>query len=602
VVRKADAKERKAREKSSSSSSSSEAEETGGRVNGAMGRGAKKVERALTPAEQRTKASARVLAELAADSVAAQVATVENPQKLGQMKEASVLAAALVADLGQGSFGPKADTKVSVGSLADAFESAERPSAKGTAGQPTVEAGALSLAERQARAAVLQGEIAKTKADIASVVSATVTKPGGGLARGAASSGGTSSREVGRATPPAVRAGPDPAAKAARSGMASTGDSAGGGSSAEPTLVAPARQETPEERAKRKAAEAAKLTAKSAAAAALAAAAKEGRPLTASEAAAIRALETPEERAKRKAAEALAAGGRRQETQEERAKRKAAEAARAARKAQEAEKAKLADAGIVAKNGSSSSSGAPKKELTTIYVDSGSSVSAFNLYDGLPMPDPVKDEDCKKKASITDRPKLEYTPDKTKVLFLDIDGVVRPLMGCFQMSSIVMDGENVPIVEGSSEFLPSSLAALRTILEATGCIMVMSSEWRRHDSLRDGVNRNLRMNGLPMCVDNTPQQERDMTGNPLRSFAIRRAREIGEWLRSHPEVKQWVALDDIDLGMADEERIFGQPFLTQRLVLTDKVACLTARDAKKACDILEGKLNKPRDLAVSSDT
>mmetsp|Transcript_67437 Transcript_67437/g.156549 ORF Transcript_67437/g.156549 Transcript_67437/m.156549 type:complete len:170 (+) Transcript_67437:731-1240(+) len=164
------------------------------------------------------------------------------------------------------------------------------------------------------------------------------------------------------------------------------------------------------------------------------------------------------------------------------------------------------------------------------------------------------------------------------------------------MSSITMDGENVPIVDGDTEFIPSAMHALRHVLEQTGATLVLSSEWRRHPTLREGVNTNLRQKGLPTILDDTPTIERELTGNPLRSFAIRRAREIGFWLRSHPDVRHWVALDDIDLGEADEERQAGQPLLTPRLVLTEKTACLTPADAQLAVNILNGKLNAPRVL------
>mmetsp|Transcript_69409 Transcript_69409/g.196683 ORF Transcript_69409/g.196683 Transcript_69409/m.196683 type:complete len:212 (-) Transcript_69409:66-701(-) len=198
-------------------------------------------------------------------------------------------------------------------------------------------------------------------------------------------------------------------------------------------------------------------------------------------------------------------------------------------------------------------------------------------------------------SRVTDIRKLNYTEDRTKVVFLDIDGVLRPLWGNqFQISSIMMDGENVPLVDGDTEFIPSAMASLRMILEATGAILVLSSEWRRHPTLREGVNANLRQKGLPMLTDDTPLIDRELTGNPLRSFAIRRAREMGMYLRSHPDIRQWVALDDIDLGQADEERQPGQPLLNPRLVLTDKSLCLLPSDAQMAINILSGKLNKLR--------
>lgn len=316
----------------------------------------------------------------------------------------------------------------------------------------------------------------------------------------------------------------------------------------------------------------------------------------AAEATASRAAETPEQRAKRKAAEAAA---RAAETPEERTKRKNLEAAalvtetpeqRAKRKAAE----DATTAARRAKRGEVEAKRLKKQKEDALLG---------SLYDTLPMPDPEKDAEAARKAELeaaaqaAKRPKLDYKEDRAKIIFLDIDGVVRPLYGNqFQISSIQMDGENVPLIaDGGTEFMTTAMNSLRYILAQTNAGIVLSSEWRRFSTLRDGVVRTLQQHGLPAPFDDTPKHEREFgTGNILKSFAVRRAREIGEWLRQHPDTRQWVALDDIDLGMADDERQAGQPLLTPRFVLTDKSACLTTKDAKWAVSILSGNLNKVR--------
>jgi len=110
--------------------------------------------------------------------------------------------------------------------------------------------------------------------------------------------------------------------------------------------------------------------------------------------------------------------------------------------------------------------------------------------------------------------------------------------------------------------------------------------------LRDGVDSNLKHRGLPPIHADTPLHQLERFGDPLKSFAQRRAREIGEYLTSTHEVKRWVALDDIDLSMADDDRRPGQPALGPRLVLTDKGICLTKEDAQKAIALLNGTLGK----------
>merc|ERR1712194_326858 len=83
----------------------------------------------------------------------------------------------------------------------------------------------------------------------------------------------------------------------------------------------------------------------------------------------------------------------------------------------------------------------------------------------------------------------------------------------------------------------------------------------------------------------------------------RRAREITLWLREHREVRRWVALDDLDLGKADEVKLPDTLWMAKGLVLTDREVGLTLSDARKAAELLTdgGKRVSARSGVGSAD-
>eukprot|EP00929_Paragymnodinium_shiwhaense_P009105 TRINITY_DN113152_c0_g1_i1.p1 TRINITY_DN113152_c0_g1~~TRINITY_DN113152_c0_g1_i1.p1 ORF type:complete len:276 (+),score=59.00 TRINITY_DN113152_c0_g1_i1:124-951(+) len=235
---------------------------------------------------------------------------------------------------------------------------------------------------------------------------------------------------------------------------------------------------------------------------------------------------------------------------------------------------------------------------TSTAVSSGGD-SLGGLYDFLPPPDPTKDQAAKEAAEKSEfkRPKLPPA-DPTRVIFLDIDGVLLPVGS---LETIVIDGVPVPTRDTvrENDFSISSLGNLRHIVHQTGATIVLSSEWRRQEKLKSSVNAVLKSQDMPTLRDSTeifsPKPEL-YKQSPLLAWCERRAREIGKWLKDHPDVTAWVALDDLDFAMADAVRVAGTPWIKYRSVHTHDKICITEEDAAQAIQILKNPPPEPRVL------
>lgn len=225
-----------------------------------------------------------------------------------------------------------------------------------------------------------------------------------------------------------------------------------------------------------------------------------------------------------------------------------------------------------------------------------------SLYGGLPEPDPMKDKALVERLKEKENWRAHRFPplpqdDPSKVIFLDVDGVLRPLTaGGFR--AMMVDGEWALRAE-TADFISGSLLALRHIVEETGAVMVLSSEWRRDQNMREGVDAALAEYEMRPCVTWTPTDlQRDMGTDPFKAFTERRAREISQWLEKNPQVRQWVVLDDINMSMADEDRKPGTWLMTPRIVQTHRKVGLTLEQAKNAVKLLRGEKLPPQILAV----
>merc|ERR1719160_449123 len=213
------------------------------------------------------------------------------------------------------------------------------------------------------------------------------------------------------------------------------------------------------------------------------------------------------------------------------------------------------------------------------------------------MPQPDQDQEqannMARQAEAARAPNVQTLPSQsiTKVIFLDVDGVLRPARaGGFE--AVGIDG-GTAIKADTSDFFAGAMQALRHVIERTGAVVVLSSEWRRDETLREAINKMLVSNGMrPVHSCTTVALERDMTtSDVLKSFAERRAREISEWLSRHEhEVREWVVIDDVNLAIADEQKKPTTKPMGPRLVQTVPLFGLTMGNAKTAVRILLGEL------------
>merc|ERR1719453_1385725 len=107
-----------------------------------------------------------------------------------------------------------------------------------------------------------------------------------------------------------------------------------------------------------------------------------------------------------------------------------------------------------------------KKQKVSAVPIQVSDADFGGLYDFLPEPDPQKDANAKASATKVSRPKLP-PEDKTKVIFLDVDGVILP---SGSVETIIIDGVALPIRDKikESDFPAAAMGNLRDIIQQTG--------------------------------------------------------------------------------------------------------------------------------------
>lgn len=143
-----------------------------------------------------------------------------------------------------------------------------------------------------------------------------------------------------------------------------------------------------------------------------------------------------------------------------------------------------------------------------------------------------------------------------KILFLDHDGVIclNDNFGTRFKKGYHLDNS---ILNRFDDFDKESIKVLNDIIKQTDCEIVVSSDWRHLVSIEE-MGMYYEYHGiLKKPFDFTPSIndiEIPINFEWERFYYLEQSRgmEIKEWLKKHPEVTQWVAVDDMNLGLYDE--------------------------------------------------
>ena len=144
-----------------------------------------------------------------------------------------------------------------------------------------------------------------------------------------------------------------------------------------------------------------------------------------------------------------------------------------------------------------------------------------------------------------------------KILFLDNDGVVclstewggrakKKMKYLKEFPGI----ENLPAYVKMDNFNDKAVKTLNLILEQTGAEIVVSSDWKLYCTLDELKEMFTKYGVIKEPIDTTPNitLQYDKNYYTAEELAEYRVSEIKTWLKEHPEVTQWVAVDDLPLG------------------------------------------------------
>ena len=156
-----------------------------------------------------------------------------------------------------------------------------------------------------------------------------------------------------------------------------------------------------------------------------------------------------------------------------------------------------------------------------------------------------------------------------KVIFLDLDGTIclSNNWGGRSKKWAKYRSENpetskfindAPVEVRFDDFDKKAIKVLNEILEETGAEIVVSSDWRCHANLEE-LGEYFISQGIlkkPVGVTKMLGQCNQPENYPWsRKWDLEQSRslEILQYLFDHPEVTQWVAIDDLNMGKNGEE-------------------------------------------------
>ena len=149
-----------------------------------------------------------------------------------------------------------------------------------------------------------------------------------------------------------------------------------------------------------------------------------------------------------------------------------------------------------------------------------------------------------------------------KVIFLDHDGVIclaqqfggrykKQAKARKKLSQSVMD---LPVNARFDNFDKKAIKTLNLILEETGAEIVVSSDWKNWANVEEMGEYYEQQGIIKKPIDFTPREynvPEKQEWHPDWELEASRTLEIQEWLKDHPEVTHWVAIDDLDMSFKE---------------------------------------------------
>ena len=153
-----------------------------------------------------------------------------------------------------------------------------------------------------------------------------------------------------------------------------------------------------------------------------------------------------------------------------------------------------------------------------------------------------------------------------KVIFLDNDGVIcldnnwggrsRKWNQYKKLNPEQDLLELAPVNVRFDDFDKKAIKVLNQVLQETGAEIVVSSDWRLHANLEEIGEYYLSQGILKAPIGFTKRyfncdNPDELEWNRIRAYEQQRCIEVKQYLTDHPEITQWVCIDDLQLGERD---------------------------------------------------
>ncbi len=160
-----------------------------------------------------------------------------------------------------------------------------------------------------------------------------------------------------------------------------------------------------------------------------------------------------------------------------------------------------------------------------------------------------------------------------KIIFLDHDGVIcldnnwgsrRKKQNKWEGMKLSMDRKGIPVEYRFDNFDRKAVSVLNEILDETDAEIVVSSDWK-HWATVEEMGEYYEIQGIkkkPISFTKNLgqcsfQDKKSFQWSSTYDLEQSRYVEITQYLMDHPEITQWVAVDDLHMGKHVENSKYG---------------------------------------------